>query len=178
MHNRPSRRLRFTDVDADPDALLAEVFAAFMEHREPHATARLWFVNGILRALRKDEPLDAALGLSSPGRRTMQARMLLARRNRHLRSAIGAVAVDPALSDWQRCCRLAPLLRRFVCTAWPHAKRLEAPPADWDAWKASLWHAAQCGELPGSARAIYAAVTPEAGFSQQEGHGTLSRYLI
>ena len=150
-----------------------------MEHRQPHTTARLWFLNGTLRALRRDESLDTALGLRGPGRRTLQGRLRLQVRNGHLRAAVQAVAVDPELSDWQRACRLAPLVRRFMADVWPRSRTLDAPLADWPDWKAHVWHAARCDiALPTSARALYEAVTKAPAYSQHSNDGkVLAQYL-
>lgn len=134
---------------------------------------------GILALVQRGDSLDAALGLSAAGRRTMQTHLLHMRRDEHLLQAVETVSFDPELSTWLRCQRLAPLIRTFVEREWRAVRTLDQPPVDWPDWKAHLFFAMQQDlALPRSARGIYDVVQRAQGYStQRPGAKLLSQQL-
>ncbi|MDO9072601.1 MAG: hypothetical protein Q7U73_05000 [Rubrivivax sp.] len=119
---------------------------------------REWLLKGVLASARHGLPLDEALCLAGGGARTLRRRLLTRRRDAHLAEALAAVALGDEPTDWERCRRLATEIRRFKAAVWPRARKWDAPPTDWPAWKAALFRAAQTGiELPDSPDALSAA---------------------
>lgn len=160
-----------TDVHAlslDAADLLAEVWHAASTGQPMRPHAARWLADGVARAVRRGEPLDASLGLSAPGQRSLQRQLQTLRRDHHLLRAVRLVAVSDSLSDWQRCQRLAPLARTFVAETWPRVRRLSEAPHDWPAWRLELLEAARTDiELPTSPRRLYDLVQAEARCSSQ-----------
>lgn len=163
---------------SDPADHLAELFDAVTRGRQPDSGAALWFTAGVLHVMRHGGSLDAALGLSVPGLRSLRRRLLFIRRNAHLRAALIAVGLEPELIAWQRCKRLAPLVVSFMHT-WPRLSSLSAPASDWADWKVHVWLAARCNVgMPTTADGLNKAVDGAVGYSVDEGWSNmLSRYL-
>jgi len=127
--------------------MLADLLDSLMNDRPVQVTTREWLIAGILRALRRSEPLDVALRLQpfSGGRSSsIQRRLLTLKRDLHLAQAIEGVALDDRVETWERCRRLAKEIERFARVDWPAARGLPAPPADWPAYRAHLWQAFCC----------------------------------
>lgn len=165
-------------VTDDPAENLAELFSAVWERRRPHMLAERWFIVGVLRAAREGEQLDIALGLNGPGIRTIQRRLIMGRRDAHLRAALRAVALAGDVSDWRRCLRLTPLLVGFMRT-WDRTKRLTDPSPDWPEWKREVFRAAQCDvPLPRTAGGLRGVLLRTPPFSLNDGkENMLARYL-
>ncbi len=161
------------------DDCLSSLFAALMTHGEIDPLVREWLLKGVLASARRGVPLDEALGLAGGGARTLRRRLLTRRRDAHLADALAAVAVGDEPTDWERCRRLAVEIRRFKAAVWPRARKWDAPPTDWPAWKAALFHAAQIGiELPDSPDALSAAWARVRHYSRPRPPGTvLELYL-
>lgn len=152
-----------------PDDCLGNLLGALLFGQPLSASAREWAVRGILGSIRRREPLDTSLRLSGRGMDDLAVRLLRVLRDEHLVHALKSVALDDAVTDWRRCIRLAGEVRRFAADTWPKTKRLQAPPADWPAFKKSLWHAAATDcSLPQSARALQDALKRNGGFSQHK----------
>jgi len=136
----------------NPDDLLGELFADLFYKRTHSALTRWWLKKGILNAIRMNVSLDKGLSLAGDG---LQQRLLKIRRNRYLADAIRATALDESVSDWQRCLRLVPEIKRFMRT-WPVTRKLSEPPADWSTVRRCLWRAASTKiSLPESADSLY-----------------------
>jgi len=165
-------------VADDPADNLAELFSAVCEGRLPHLLAKRWFIMGVLRVAREGEQLDRALGLKGDGIRTLQRRLMMVRRDRHLRAALQAVALTDGLSDWARCQRLAPLVVGFMRT-WRSTRRLTDPAPDWPAWKREVFRAAQCDiPLPRTAGGLRDVLVRTSPCSLNDGKDNLlARYL-
>jgi hypothetical protein len=143
-------------VNATPVEHLAEVFEALATGREVHPKTSEWLVRGIVSAVRRGESIDLALGLAAPGQRSLQRQLQTLCRDHHLLRAIDLIGFSDELSAWQRCTRLAPLIRSFCHSTWPSCKYLDAAPSEWPLWKAEIFHAARTDiKLPMSARQLY-----------------------
>lgn len=146
------------------DDLLGELLQALISERPPSPRVRAWFVDGVLRALRRDERWDARLGLADAGSPSLRRRLLMLERDSHLLVALQCVALDVAVTDWQRCQRAAELARKFVRNSWPQARRMSEPPVDWPAAKRALFHAARTGlPVPESPDAFRKILVDKAG---------------
>jgi hypothetical protein len=157
---------------ADECAALA--LGACMNGEPLAPMAREWLVRGLLAAARTDARLDEALGLTGGGRRTFRQRLLQRLRDEHLARAVRAVAADEQLPLWPRCQRLAPEIRRFLAIAWPRARRLDAAPGDWPAYRRALFDAAGTGlALPTSAGGLRDACQRVAPYSLTRQPGSI-----
>lgn len=143
----PVYGVRELNTSSDADDLLGSLLDDLMHGRPLNPLTRHWLLKGILRAIRRGESLDTALMLNGAGKSTLQNRLLMIRRNEHLAAAVAAVSLDANVSTWERCCRLAPEVVRFVRQVWPTAKKRPTPPDDWPTFKKCLWDAA-CTDLP------------------------------
>jgi hypothetical protein len=93
-------------------------------------------------------------------------------RNRFLRQAVDAIALDPTRGLYPRCERLAAHVTECQ-KAWNQAYReMPEPPAAWPTWKRHLFLAWRCGKLPATARGIYEALK-KTGHSFQYDNATL-----
>ncbi len=162
-----------------PADMLGDLLDALIEVRPVAPTTREWIVIGILRAIRRDESLDQALGLAGTGKTRLQAQLLMLQRDEHLCEALQLVALDECVSTWQRCQRLAPELRRFMRETWPMTKRMSAPPESWPAYKRAIWHAARTDmKLPETASGLHKIVPRNDAFSgKKTGGKLLANYL-
>jgi hypothetical protein len=80
------------------------------------------------------------------------------RRNRCLREAVDAISLDPGLSLYLRCERLAVHVTECQ-KAWNQAYRgTPEPPDAWPTWKRHLFRAWRCGKVPATARGLYEAL--------------------
>lgn len=150
------------------DDMAAEFVLAMFERRSPDPAAVEWMAKAVLRAGREGVPLDQALAFARQGVECFSQRMQRELRDQHLVQAALAIAVDEEVDLWERCRRLAPLVRRFEATIWtqPGVQRLSAPPEHWDAWKGHLFHARQLGmQLPGSAAGLFKCLNSNPPFS-------------
>jgi hypothetical protein len=164
---------------SDPALVIGDLFAHLHLGSAIPAESREKLVIAILRAIRKGERIDTAIGLSAAGARTLRTRLLMRQRDSALLAALAAVALGEDVSDWERCCRLGPLLRRFVAVARPMSGRLSEPLADWPEWKKAAYVAMKTGlDLPTSPRGLYNVVQRKGQFSSREtGANLLARYL-
>ena len=162
-----------------PDDCLGSLLANLVYDEPLSASAREWAVRGILRAIRRNEPLDTSLRLTGCGRDNLSVRLALVSRDEHLTAAFENVTFDATVTTWQRFTRLATEVKKFNAHTWPKTKRLQAPPTDWPALKKSLWHAAATDHaLPESAQALRECVKRNGGFSQSKtGSKLLASFL-
>lgn len=160
------------------DNQLGEMLDALAHGREPSAFARDWLLRGFLAALRRGEPLGQSLGLAGSGKESLQRRVLRMQRNQHLVDAIAAVAIGD-VSTWERCTRLARLVRDFEATAWPKARTLAEPGVDWPAWKRSVFRAMQTDlSVPTTAKGLHEVLTESgACCGEWQKRRLLARYL-
>lgn len=162
-----SQRVAYPSNSIEPDDLLGALMDDLWNGRPINPLSRWWLERGVLRSIRRGESLDAALGLSGVGKLSLQARLLLIRRNEYLAAAAEAVALDDSVTQWQRCIRLADEATRFMDATWPTTKRLASPPEDWPTFKKWLWFAA-CTDLglPNSAGGMRSALLQNTPFSR------------
>jgi len=138
--------------------MLTGVLSELLDGGDLSATSREWLTIGLLRSLRRDEPLDALLGLRSQrGGRDCSPSIRL---SRHVRDAWLCRAydlIDPArvLPPGQRAVRLADAVKAFTRFDWPKTRSASAPPADWQGYRKALWFAAATDvKLPESANRL------------------------
>lgn len=155
---------RIEDEQAlEPDeatGLLVELLAAIERGEPVPMSAAAWFRFGVTRAVRQGETLEAGLGLVRRKGPSLQRRVIAMRRDEHLLRALELVACDEDVSTWQRCTRLAPLLKSFEARTWPVVRARLEPPGDWPAWRREVFFAAQHAErlelpLPSSRTSLY-----------------------
>lgn len=155
---------RTEDIQSpEPDeatGLLAELLGAIERGEPVPLSAGAWFRFGVTRAVRRGEPLEAGLGLVRHKGPSLQRRVITMRRDEHLLRALELVACDVDVSTWQRCTRLAPLLKSFEARTWPMVRARLDPPVDWPAWRREVFFAAQHAErlelpLPSSRTSLY-----------------------
>ena len=161
-----------------PDDLLGWLLRDLLDGVPVNAASREWMVAGILRAIRRSESLDSVLQLSGPGREPLQRRLLRARRDLHLLQALESVSLDPAVTSWAKCVRLAAEIRRFDAT-WQRNKRRKTAPTEWPAFKRHLWDAAATDiPLPTSAHALrWILVTNQRTPHNKRGSTLLARFV-
>ena len=136
----------------DPINLLGELVASLVDGCQPTERARQWLLDGVLRAARRDESLDVALGLAARGKDSLQARLLRTQRDLELLRALETVAIDA--TTWHRCLRLQPEIKKLNAT-WSKTRRLSAPPSDWPTCRKHLWRAAATDiKLPNTATGL------------------------
>lgn len=132
----------------DPAEHLAELFSVLRpQHRfngqaGPRLSmlAQLWFDRGVLLALREGRDLGVALGLSAAGTRKIGGRLLMIKRNSFIAEAADYVALNEDVSDWKRCKRLVPLVKKMD-GMWSQWKRLPAIPDNWSQSQTALYNA-------------------------------------
>lgn len=109
-------------------------------------TTREYLVSAIEAAVRRDEPLHVALGMSRSGRYgSVRSRLLFEKRNDCLMEAFHLVSLDEGAVDYTRCKRLSAQIRPFILREWPQARRRLDPDPEWPAWKCAVFRAAQTG---------------------------------
>lgn len=175
----PVYGVRELNTSLDPDDLLGNLLADLLHGRPLNTLSRHWLEKGILRSIRRGEPIDVALRLTGVGKATLQNRLLMIRRNEHLAAAVEAVSLDVDVGNWERCCRLAPEVDRFVRYTWPMAKKRPAPPDDWPTFKKRLWDAA-CTDLalPMTACGLLNSLKQNTQYSEsKQGTKLLSQFL-
>lgn len=148
-------------MDHGPYEMAQRLLTAIEADLPLPSDVRHWLESGLRTYLHGPDHrrLCACLALSGRGRRRPGTVRAIAERNRHLRDALGAIAIDPEVSTWARCTRLADELRRFD-TAWRRTRDHPEPPNHWPTWKAACWRAFATGiEVPRSARALYRIAT-------------------
>lgn len=152
---------------ADPVELLAELCHVLEcgEDRQGGEAARLWFLNGVRRAMSERCGLDRALGLSGAGLRRLQARAWQVRRDALVAQAAEAVALDQDLTEWARCQRLAEEVAHLH-RAGGRVRGLADPPAEWPACRQYLFRASKlCGSLPQTAEGLRLALKRNRAYS-------------
>lgn len=169
-------------VPVTPDEMLSDLYAALMDEIPPAVTTREWFTAGLLRAIRRDEPLEISLRLANPvgGRSTSLSRRLrLQKRDGFLICALRAVALDERVSLWSRCERLSAEIDRFTRVEWALSRYLESPPAHWTQVREMIWRAMCCDQgVPQSAKGLYGALQQRwQGSKDGDGGTLLSNYL-
>lgn len=170
-------------IPTTPDEMLADLLFALMDGREPAVTTREWFTRHTLRALRRDEPLDQALGLTNPSggaSASLSRRLRLLRRDEFLALALDAVALDDGLGLWTRCVRLADEIARFKRTEWVATRYLPRAPEHWPVARAMVWQALRCDVgIPETAKGLYGAFRARgACFEEQRGATLLGSYIV
>lgn len=163
----------------DSVELIGRLFAAVCKGRPLDAVAGEQLRVAILQAVRNGTGLDSAIGLSGAGVRRARTRLLAIRRDLHLVEAVRSVALDDAVTDWERCRRLSPLLNRFMSDTWLHVAKLTTPHAEWPTWKIEAFRAAQTGlDLPRSATRLHQLLQRTPRYSlENAGAIVLSSYL-
>lgn len=141
------------------DDMLAELVLASVQGRPFSRYALDWLAKGVLRSIRGGKPLQQELSLAGSGIGSLRRRLLLIRRDEYLALAAQAVAVDDSVDMWERCVRLAPLLKRFELRKWrkrPDVQALPAPPQTWEAWEQHAFRAFKVGEgVPLTAKGLH-----------------------
>ena len=131
---------------------LVDVFESAMAHETLDISTREWLIRGILAYVRgESKSLDAALGLSTAGKRNIRTIILLNTRNRYLLESLDSIAIDDSVSTWERCQRLAQQVGRLI-PVW-NARRgyRHGPDASFSTWQRSLFKAWQTGiDIPGT----------------------------
>jgi hypothetical protein len=151
-----------------------EMLARLLAHCDTGAPmpteARRALALAIRRTAATGDTLDSCLGISAAGRRSLQRRIARCRRDEAIVLAVGVVAIDEGLSDWQRCQRLAPLLAAFTNGRdWKETRYQPGPPDSWPAWKRLAWIAAATDEpIPTSARQLFEIVKRARGYSPHD----------
>ncbi len=142
-----------------PDEMIADLFGALLDERQPAVTTREWFTAGLLSAIRRDEPIDLALLLSNPGggrTASLSRRLRMQKRDRFLAVALHAVALDDGVGRWDRCVRLSAEIERFTRFEWVACRYLERHPDHWPLAREMVWHALRCDVgVPGTAKGLY-----------------------
>lgn len=162
----------------DPAENLAELLGAFFVDRPVPHHVRAWFLDGVLRAIRRGESIEAGLGIKGAGRRSVQRLFMQRVRDECLCTALGEVSLDADLSPWGRCTRLAPLVTRFQAETWPRYKYAELPPPGWPGYQKSLWRAAKTDlELPCSPHALRKILIRLGGYSRNSAGAILLHQL-
>lgn len=141
---------------------------------------RIWIISGLIEFLRSGERLDACLGLSGRGVRTLRTQVLQLERDTHLLNALKCICPTPAPVEWKHCVRLSKEVGRFMAGAWPQSRGLMSPPARFSDYQRHLWHAARLGQpMPENARHYYNLLQANEAYSfQNRRPRMLSRYLI
>lgn len=143
---------------------------------------REWAIAGIRSAVQSGDSLDETLGFKGAGKRSLAATLDAQNRDRSLLAALQHVAeLDADVSDWERCLRLARLIKSFAQIDWPKACRDAAPAADWPQWKKHLFAAAHSAhgsspkdcKLPSSATRLYQIVQGNTAYSLKGGAATV-----
>lgn len=158
--------------------IVGDLFAHLLDGKPlPVPTADALIV-AILECARHGTSLDSSLGLSGAGIRSLQSRVRRLQRNHHLQQAARGVAIDEALSDWQRCARLADCIKRFKSTEWPRVRGLQLTPSEWPEWKLHVLRAMQTHlPVPETAEGLRKALTETPLYSVgEEGLRLLSLY--
>lgn len=155
--------------DFDSVALLADLCLAVQRPDEParRDMARVWFLAGVRRVLREGLRLDEALGLAGgPGVRPLPDRVKLVKRDALIARAAEAVALDLAVSDWERCKRVAKEVAHLARTRAGEGEGGE-PPLEWPACRRLLLEAQRLGlPLPVTAGGVRGAVLRNRAYSQ------------
>ncbi|WP_198140671.1 hypothetical protein [Polaromonas naphthalenivorans] len=145
-------------------------------------SVREWAMAGIRSAVQSGDSLDETLGFKGAGKRSLAATLDTQNRDRSLLAALQHVAVpDAGVSDWERCLRLAKLIKSFSKIDWPKVCRDAAPAPGWPQWKKCLFAAAQSAhgsspkdcKLPSSATRLYQIVQANTGYSLKGGAATV-----
>jgi hypothetical protein len=138
--------------------LLAGLLAELHKGSELSALSREWLVRGVLQSLRRDEPLDAALGLRpQQGGRDCSPSIRLRRfvRDAWLRRASDLIDPTRTLQPGARAVRLADAIKAFTRFDWGRTKYAGSPPEDWSGYRKALWFAAATDlPLPESANRL------------------------
>lgn len=162
----------------DPPERLAAVLDQLMRGYRLGVLERHWLATGLLEYARDPgKRLEDCLGLSGPGLRHINGTLLAIQRNQHLARAVEAISLDPDLSTWPRCERLATHVAELV-KAWDRGYRAIAQPEGaWPEWKQHLFRAWRTGrQIPATARGLFGALK-KSGQSVQLGTAKLSPFI-
>jgi hypothetical protein len=148
------------DFPRPPEARLASLLDSLFNGVPLTNDVREWMLKSFFHYLHHGgaEPLDRFLGLSpiNAGERSLSTRLGLLKRDLLLADALDQIGLDPSVSDWTRCVRLAKEIATFEGNAWPLYRHHQSAPAHWPAWKKSLLAAFQVGmRVPRTARGLY-----------------------
>lgn len=147
LHIQPVAAVRQHQSHTSPVEQLGAVYTALGESSlgsHIPLQARQWLRQSIRDKVRKGGTLDGHAGLSGRGRRDLGAVLDLHNRDAALLLALQAVADGGAAVElWERCKRLAPLVKSFSKNDWPRYFGLPHAPVDWPAWKVALFDAAR-----------------------------------
>ena len=156
---------------------LASLLAELQTGSELSAPSREWLVRGVLQSLRRDEPLDAALGLRpQQGGRDCSPSIRLRRFVRDSWLCRASDLIDPtrAQPPGERSVRLADAIKAFSRFDWPRTKYTGSPPDDWHGYRKALWYASATDlPLPESANRL-GVICKRAGCLQNEVDLTLA----
>ena len=161
-------------------ALLANMFQSAMAHEPLDVVTREWFVRGVLTYIRGEKSsLDAALGLSTAGQRSIRTIILLDIRNGHLCASLSSIALDESVSTWERCQRLAHQAGRLIPVWDARRGSLHDPLDDWPTWQRSLFLAWKTGlEIPGTPEGLMSITKSTTRYSfSSDDLKILSRYI-
>lgn len=169
-------------VPTTPVEMLADLFEALHDERPCAVTTREWFTAGLLRALRRDEPLEQGLRLVSPEGGhggSVSRRLRMKKRNAILARALQVVTLDDSAGLWPRCVRLAEEVERFQRSEWAIYRFRESPPPHWPEARTLVWLALRCDAgLPGTAKGLYAVFKTSGACCKDSGWETvLANYL-
>ena len=152
-----------SSLNEHSQTLLADLLTSLIQFRDISAATREWLVIGLLAYVRGEaNGLDAALGLSAGGQRHIRTVIAYQTRDRHLAEALDGIALDPAVSTWERCQRLAVEVRRLIPVWNKQYRNAGRPPADWPRWKQALFDAWRVGVgIPATASGLQAKVVEQ-----------------
>ena len=167
------------DEDLPPNTPVAKLGQLYSELSQPQPgrgvspSSREFVLSAIEAAVRRDEPIHSSMGLSGSGQYgSLQAGLLLVKRNHHLLEAFESVSLNDGELDHTRCRRLSIEIARFMSREWPQAKRRVDPDPTWPMWKVSVFRAAQTGlHIELAPNTLNAIVQASRGFSPN-GRGT------
>ena len=170
------------NLPVTPDEMLSDLYAALVDERPPAVTTREWFTAGLLRAIRRDEPMEYALRLANPGggrSTSLSRRLRLQKRDVFLVCALRAIALDEGVSLWSRCDRVSAEIDRFTRSEWLPSRYLDTPTKHWSQAREMIWRAMHCDVgVPRNAKGLYAATYQRWHCLNDNDGGTLlSNYL-
>ena len=163
------------------EALSASSLGSFVP-----ADVRQWWLDAVRATVQKGGSFEQHAGLAGRGQAGLGRHLDLRNRDSALARALDAVAAEGVgVTMWDRCQRLAPLIKSFVKIDWPRTHGVTSAPADWPAWKVAVFDAARNApgstsrdaKLPTTARRLHQIVKSNPSFSfQKTGATVLAQY--